>query len=493
LWWRFSATGGVVVTHLLRRLLPRANRGFDALCGFALLLAVFAVSNAGRMPEGADDFLQARISVKNVILLVVFLIAWNTAFAAAGLHNAPSKQSLWRQALLVIRACTVGALTLPLFALTSASGLFRMWTVGAFWVTAIVVEIAGRSLLTLAARYLTRRASSRLNIIIVGSGPRSRHLFEEITTTRSLQYRVLGFVDSPHEHEVAPEVRERMLGSIEELEALLAQNPVDLVLVSLPVRSCYAEIQHTISVCESVGVEAQIDLSDFFSLSLAKARFDRFEPTDELPAMRLSPVTEDYRLVVKRLFDVFAAAGGLLVLLPVFAVCGVLVKLSGPGPVFFTQQRYGYNRRLFRMYKFRTMVADAERLQASLEDKNEAQGPIFKIRKDPRITPVGRILRKTSMDELPQLINVLIGDMSIVGPRPMSMRDVQRFTEARLMRRFSVRPGITCLWQVSGRSNTTFDTWLQLDLAYIDNWSLSLDAQILLKTVPAVISGSGAA
>ncbi len=480
------------MTRMLRRILPRANRAFDALCAFLLLLVVFAISNAERMPGGADDFLQSRISVKNVILLVLFLVTWSTAFATAGLHRPPSQQSsLRRQAWLIVRACTVGVLPLPLFALTSESGAFRMWMVGAFWITAVVVEIAGRSSLTMLARYLEKRASARQNVLIVGSGPRTLRLFEELTTSRSLQYRVLGFVDSPGGHDVAPQVRERMLGSLDELETLLARNPVDLVLVSLPVSSCYAEIQQAISACEGVGVEVQVDLSDFFALSLAKPRFDQ---ADEFPAMRLTTVvTEDYRLVIKRLFDLFASAGGLLALMPVLVVCACLVKLSGPGPILFTQKRYGYNRRQFKMYKFRTMVNDAERLQASLEDQNEAVGPIFKIRQDPRITPIGRILRKTSLDELPQLINVLKGDMSIVGPRPMSIRDVERFTEARLMRRFSVRPGITCLWQVSGRSNTTFDTWVQLDLAYIDNWSLSLDARILLKTVPAVISGSGAA
>ncbi len=479
------------MTRMLRRILPRANRAFDALCAFLLLLVVFAVSNAGRMPEGADDFLQSRISVKNVILLVLFLVAWSTAFATAGLHRAPSKQSLWRQALLIVRACTVGVLPLPLFALTSESGAFQMWMVGAFWMTAVAVEIAGRSSITVVARYLERRAASKLNLIIVGSGRRTLRLFEEITARQSLQYQVLGFVDSPGAHDVAPEIRTRMLGSLDELESLLARNPVDLVLVTLPVSSCYAAIQHAISACERVGVEVQVDLSDFFSLSLARPRFDQ---ADEFPAMRLTTVvTEDYRLVIKRLFDLCAAAGGLIALMPVLMVCAGLVKMSGRGPILFTQQRYGYNRRLFRMYKFRTMVDDAERLQASLEDQNEAIGPIFKIRRDPRITPIGRILRKTSLDELPQLINVLKGDMSIVGPRPMSIRDVERFTEARLMRRFSVRPGITCLWQVSGRSDTSFDTWVQLDLAYIDNWSLSLDARILLKTVPAVISGTGAA
>jgi lipopolysaccharide/colanic/teichoic acid biosynthesis glycosyltransferase len=145
------------------------------------------------------------------------------------------------------------------------------------------------------------------------------------------------------------------------------------------------------------------------------------------------------------------------------------------------------------MHKFRSMVQDADQLQHLYEDQNEVEGPIFKIRRDPRITPIGRILRRTSIDELPQLYNVLVGDMSLVGPRPMATRDVQRFAEAALMRRFSVRPGITCLWQVSGRSNLGFDDWIALDLRYIDQWSLGLDLVILARTVPAVLKGTGAA
>jgi lipopolysaccharide/colanic/teichoic acid biosynthesis glycosyltransferase len=160
--------------------------------------------------------------------------------------------------------------------------------------------------------------------------------------------------------------------------------------------------------------------------------------------------------------------------------------------VLFTQERYGYNKRRFRMYKLRTMVVDAEARQAGLEAMNEASGPVFKIRSDPRQTPVGRVLRRWSIDELPQLYNVLRGDMSLVGPRPLPIRDVSRFAEPALMRRFSVRPGITCLWQISGRSELTFDDWVKLDLRYIDGWSLMLDVRILLRTLPAVLRGRGA-
>jgi lipopolysaccharide/colanic/teichoic acid biosynthesis glycosyltransferase len=174
-------------------------------------------------------------------------------------------------------------------------------------------------------------------------------------------------------------------------------------------------------------------------------------------------------------------------------VVAILVKMTSPGPVFFRQTRVGLNKRQFTIYKFRTMVENAERLQEELLSMNEMTGPVFKITKDPRITPLGRILRKTSIDELPQLVNVLKGDMSLVGPRAMSLRDYQRFDQDWQRRRFSVKPGITCLWQIRGRNSVPFQKWMELDMQYIDEWSLWLDLTILVRTVPAVLRGTGAA
>jgi exopolysaccharide biosynthesis polyprenyl glycosylphosphotransferase len=203
-------------------------------------------------------------------------------------------------------------------------------------------------------------------------------------------------------------------------------------------------------------------------------------------------VHDDVRTVIKRVFDVTAGGLGLIALAPLLAAIALAIRLTSPGPTFFIQERYGLNRRIFRMYKFRTMVANAEALQLALEHLNEAAGPVFKIRDDPRITAVGRFLRRTSLDELPQLINVVTGDMSLVGPRPLPLRDVRHFGEGALMRRFSVRPGLTGLWQVSGRSELGFEDWIRLDLQYIDRWSIGLDLKILLRTVPAVVRGAGA-
>jgi len=181
-----------------------------------------------------------------------------------------------------------------------------------------------------------------------------------------------------------------------------------------------------------------------------------------------------------------------VILSPLMVAIAIAIKLTSPGPIIYAQTRHGLRRRHFRMLKFRTMVANAENLQRMYESQNEATGPVFKIRKDPRVTRLGAFLRKSSLDELPQLINVLKGNMSLVGPRPLPTRDVSQFSEAWLLRRFSVPQGLTCLWQISGRSELGFDDWVALDLQYIDQWSLSLDLRILIRTIPAVLSGTGA-
>jgi exopolysaccharide biosynthesis polyprenyl glycosylphosphotransferase len=182
----------------------------------------------------------------------------------------------------------------------------------------------------------------------------------------------------------------------------------------------------------------------------------------------------------------------IILLSPVMLAVALAIKVSSSGPVFFLQERIGLHKRRFRMLKFRTMVPNAEALQLQLEQFNEASGPVFKIKNDPRITPLGRILRQTSLDELPQLFNVLAGDMSLVGPRPLPVRDYDGFNQDWHRRRFSVRPGITCLWQISGRSAISFDQWMELDLYYIDHWSFFLDLKILAQTFPAILKEKGA-
>jgi exopolysaccharide biosynthesis polyprenyl glycosylphosphotransferase len=202
---------------------------------------------------------------------------------------------------------------------------------------------------------------------------------------------------------------------------------------------------------------------------------------------------EGWALLVKRVLDTIISLSCIIFFAPILLITAALIKLTSPGPIFFVQKRVGLNKRLISVYKFRTMVPNAEQKQSELEHLNEVGGPVFKIKNDPRVTRLGKFLRKTSVDELPQLFNVLKGDMSLVGPRPLPVRDYRGFNRDWHRRRFSIRPGITCLWQINGRSSVSFERWMELDLEYMDRWSVWLDLQILIRTIPAVLKGSGAA
>jgi exopolysaccharide biosynthesis polyprenyl glycosylphosphotransferase len=334
-------------------------------------------------------------------------------------------------------------------------------------------------------RIVARSAPSAVakRVIIVGSGPRAVRAARELEA----EHELLGFVDS-NPHPMEGSVERRKIGTLEDLEAILMKEVVDEVVIALPVRSQYSQIQRAIHVCEACGTESKY-LADIFDSSLARPRFEGEGPRSVI-AMK---VTIDERAArVKRTLDVLLASLLLLLVAPLMLLIAAAIKLSSDGPVLYRQERFGQHKRRFRMLKFRTMVSDAETLQVSLEALNECSGPVFKIRADPRITPLGRFLRRSSLDELPQLLNVLAGEMSLVGPRPLPTRDVMRFTEPWLMRRFSAPPGITGVWQVSGRSEVQFADWVRMDLQYIDGWSLALDLRILARTVPAVLSGRGA-
>jgi exopolysaccharide biosynthesis polyprenyl glycosylphosphotransferase len=470
---------------------PIASRVYtfvNAAVALSVLLGIFMVVNWGRMPDGFGAFLAIRITIKNLIVSALFLVTWAIAFRAFGLSGPSPAVPSWKELIQVTKACAAASIFALLFPLTSRSGAFPSRVLIYFLPAAIVACLCGRLVARALSDRLYRALTRRRDLIIVGSGPRAAGVYERVRQNDHGHTRVLGFVDSPNGHSVSAVIRKQMLGGLEDLEGILMRQPVDEVVIALPAKSCYDQIQNTIQTCERAGVEAKY-LSDVFVLSLAKPTF---EADDETPVVSLKVVQDDYRLVVKRCIDVFGSVVGLIFFGPLMLVIAAAIRLTSPGPALFTQERYGLNKRRFLMYKFRTMVANAEELQATLESRNEAQGPVFKIRNDPRVTSIGRALRKMSLDELPQFLNVLCGQMSLVGPRPLPKRDVAHFDDASLMRRFSVKPGLTCLWQINGRCDTTFERWITLDLKYIDEWSLGLDIEILLKTLPAVLRGSGA-
>ena len=279
------------------------------------------------------------------------------------------------------------------------------------------------------------------------------------------------------------------ISDFEGFPAYLRDHVVDEIAMFLPVKSLYREASTIIGLCEKHGIIVRLS-ADIFHLKIAKSGMEQVEGIQLLTIY--TGTMGGFPILMKRLLDIVLSLVLLVFLSPLFMLVSFLITLASPGPVFFLQERVGLSKRRFRLCKFRTMVTDAEERLADLEAFNEASGPVFKIKNDPRITPIGRFLRKMSIDELPQLYNVLKGDMSLVGPRPLPVRDYEGFDEDWHRRRFSVRPGITCLWQVNGRSNVSFNQWMELDMVYIDNWSLGLDMKILLKTIPAVMKGSGA-
>jgi exopolysaccharide biosynthesis polyprenyl glycosylphosphotransferase len=462
-----------------------AHPAVDAAVAIVTLIGAFVVVNLSQhQVMSLAEFLTMRISVKNVLLIAVLAYCWVALFRSFGLYDVRRLMTWEEEMLRVIAACLLGSLVALIFPMTSVSHAFHFDTTAIFFVGVTVNTFVVRRI----GHMLTERGTTGnvRSLVIVGSGPRAQRAYREMCLCDRPQYACVGFVDSDPVPMNGTPIR--MLGGIAELESLLVNEPIDEVLIALPIKSQYAGVQRALRICERVGVQATY-LADVFEHGLAKPRFDQ---TESMAVVTLPMRTDDSRLMVKRGLDLVGASLALIVLSPVLLVTALAVKLTSPGPVLFKQPRYGYNRRRFPMYKFRTMVVDAEQKMAELEHLNEATGPVFKIKKDPRLTRIGGFLRATSIDELPQLFNVLLGHMSLVGPRPLPVRDVIRFSEATLMRRFSVLPGMTGLWQVSGRSSLDFSEWIALDLKYIDNWSLLEDLRILLITVPVVLRGRGA-
>jgi exopolysaccharide biosynthesis polyprenyl glycosylphosphotransferase len=323
--------------------------------------------------------------------------------------------------------------------------------------------------------------------MILGSGRRAGKAWREIRTRYHSSMNVIGFIDDRDPSEMAPEIARLHIGSVNQLEEALLRNVVDVLLIAMPIKSCYEQMQQAVEVAESVGINI-VYLGDIYRTS------NRQGYGSEEMFTELAPEQDHYIMqrLAKRCVDLICAITGLIIMSPVMLMIAIGIKLTSKGPVLFSQPRYGHRRRLFTIQKFRSMVEDAEAALPDYEHINEADGPHFKIKNDPRVTRFGQFLRSTSLDELPQLWNVLRGEMSMVGPRPMSVRDVSLFSDATLMRRFSVQAGITGLWQVSGRSETGFEEWMALDVQYVQNWSLAMDLRILFRTVGAVLMRSGA-
>lgn len=437
-------------------------------------------------PTFVVDYLSERVKVANAILGVLLLLSWYAAFAAQDLYTSHRLGSRTKEIIEIARAIAICSVALVVAAAVGQWPTIGLRTVAGFGLLSFVLVSSVRIALRYNLRWLRERGHNVKSLVIVGGGARGRDFAAHIKRRHDLGYKILGYVDNDPEYAYGG----RYLGTIEDLPRLMSTEIIDEVAIALPIKSHYSQIERAVGLLEEQGITAHV-LSDLFPQKLARAHSVDF---DGMPIVTLGSVPRfSWRTEAKRLMDLSVSVIMLIGFAPVLVAVAIAIKLDSPGPIFFIQERVGFNKRRFRMIKFRTMTFDAEARMKEIEHLNEKQGtPIFKIKNDPRITRVGRWLRKTSIDELPQVVNVLVGDMSIVGPRPLSVRDATRMEEAWQKRRFSVKPGLTCLWQVSGRSNLSFEQWMQLDLEYIDRWSLGLDLQILIRTIPAIASARGA-
>jgi exopolysaccharide biosynthesis polyprenyl glycosylphosphotransferase len=459
--------------------LVAAIEGFLAL---AMALASVVYGNNARIPAGElHRFLEMRITVLNAAFAGGFTLAWIYCFRVLRSYRTEA-DGILQKLTQIVKGCGVMTALLLFYLCAARTQGPALRIAFIFFVSSLLYETC-----RIAFETWTGSRDPQL-VIILGSGRRAGKAWREVRIRYHSSVKLVGFVDDRAVSDMAPDVAARYLGTVDELSGLLLANVVDELLIAVPMKSCYQMAQRAIEIAEKVGVQV-VCMQDMYPTSFKS-------PAHQNQALftELVPFHEHYlaKQSAKRFVDIVVTLICLCVFAPLFLVIAIAIKLTSKGPVFFAQERFGHRRRLFRMYKFRSMVNNASKLMSQLESQNEATGPIFKIRRDPRITPLGRLLRASSLDELPQLLNVLIGNMSLVGPRPMTVRDVLLFSEATLMRRFTVKPGITGLWQVSRRGALNFEKWIELDFKYIDRWSLALDFQILARTIIVVLNRTGA-
>jgi exopolysaccharide biosynthesis polyprenyl glycosylphosphotransferase len=465
-------------------MIRRHAAGFRALLVLAdAVLAVTLFVGLSIWRFGDDWAIWWRAIVPEpVAFLALYAIAWVFLLAANGLYRPRSRWSLRAEALAIARATVFMALlTLSVLFLFHLPDVSRLFLLGLF-PTQAILTIVMRAVIRRWMEHLRRQGRNARFVLVLGAGSRAQAFAAKLEDHRELGLRVIGFLDE--DPAIPATGRWPILGSLDDLEATLHATVVDEVAICLPF-SQWSLIDALSHVCEEEGkiVRIPIDVLDH------AVSAGRVEELDGTPVFSLvSGPDHELALAAKRLVDLAVSGLGLLLLSPVFAAIALAVVLDGGRPIFFRQRRVGLHGRPFDVVKFRSMTRDAEARLADLSGANEITGHAFKMARDPRVTKVGRFLRRSSLDELPQLWNVLRGEMSLVGPRPPLPGEVKDY-DLWHRRRLSMKPGITGLWQVRSRREPDFDRWVAADLEYIDRWSLWLDVQILFRTIPAAVQG----
>lgn len=451
----------------------------------------FIVSLRNNLFGGETTFHPAKLDVLTPLSAFTSLQIWITLgllaiFAVRGLYRIRPTGSWFRQARVIVSSATLGLTILVAYYFVTQSTSNSRLLVPVVWVTAIVVLCIFRLIVSLIMGLLYRLGVAETRVLVVGSGRLSKLIMQHLAANPTLGFSVVGFL---HDLNEPPSDfgRFKMLGTLEDLGMVIRSMQIDEVIIALPSHLHQQSIR-SVRLLERLGTSFKL-VPDLYELSLSRIGMETIEGIPLIGIKQASLNTP--QRIVTRVVDVTISLLVLVVGLPLWLLIALAIKLTSRGPVIYRHVRIGLRGVPFQVYKFRTMYRDADRQLPDLLPYNEAQGPLFKIREDPRITPVGKFLRRISFDEVPQFINILRGEMSLVGPRPPLPQEVAKYEDWQ-KGRLAMTPGLTGLWQVRGRSDISFDEGVLMDLYYIENWSLRLYFQILLRTIPAVLFSRGA-
>ena len=477
--------------HLIRRYLMTGYKVYNLVVMTSAFLLATLLTYSQISSQSLDTFLKLRLEIKNFALLLLLLAIWHMIFTSFQVYQSRRLETLWLNEITdVLKATTVGMLAVGGLGLLFQMEMLTPRFLAVLWLVATPVAIASRLIMRYTLKGIRKLGRNLNHVLIVGTNSRAMEIARRIETRKGLGYHLVGFVDDIWwSSDVEEQGNYSRVADLKGVSEYLKDHVVDEVIICVPIKSLFDASSRIMEQCGEQGITVRA-ITDAFKPRNGRSNVGQYEG-NHVMTVNTGPLNTP-GIIVKRMLDVLISLVLLVVLAPVILLIAGLIKFTSPGPVFFIQKRIGLNKRIFKLYKFRTMVTNAEEIMAELEKHNEVSGPVFKITNDPRITPLGRFLRKTSLDELPQLINVYKGDMSLVGPRPLPLRDYDGFEQDWHRRRLSVSPGITCLWQVQGRNAISFERWMELDMEYIDHWSLWLDLKIMFKTIPAVLRGSGA-
>jgi exopolysaccharide biosynthesis polyprenyl glycosylphosphotransferase len=434
-----------------------------------------AVGPVKDTPPGNFFWLQVSIVIGLVVILAI-----------RGLYNARLTGTWFRQAWTIASSATIGlAFLITYFFVFQPPSSSRL-LVPFVWAVAILILCTGRLIVSWAMGMLYRLGLGETRLLVIGSGRLGKMIMQHIAANPSLGYSIVGFLNDKNEPP-SDFGRFKMLGTLEDLGMVIRSMQIDEVIIALPSNMQEHSIK-SVRLLERFGASFKL-VPDLHELSLS--RID-METVEGIPLIGIKQVSlNKAQRAVTKAVDIVVSLLILVLGLPFWLCIALAIRLNSPGPIIYRTTRIGLNGRPFKMYKFRSMYQNADQILSALMAHNEAQGPLFKMKEDPRITPVGKFLRRTSFDEIPQLINVIWGEMSLVGPRPPLPDEVAQYEEWQ-KGRLAIKPGMTGLWQVRGRSDLSFDEGVLMDLYYIENWSLRLYFQILLRTIPAVLFHRGA-